>query len=473
MRLTEYGTLTAVQMASMVCAKTVSPVDLVQAALEAIETTDGALNAWCEVLATRALEQAFELEGEAQRGSLRGPLHGVPVGVKDLFLTAGVPTRRGSRLYADHVPVESAPCVERMINAGAIMVGKTTTPETGWKASSTSPLYGVTRNPWDVGKTAGGSSSGSAVCVAAGTVPIALGSDGGGSVRIPASFCGIFSMKATLGRVPVYPLSPSEYLSHAGPMTNTVADTALAFNVLKGPDPRDPLSLPNDGLDWLASLQSRPRTLRCALVPTLFGRKIDGEIAECIASSFATIEKMHGIDVVEATLDWQDPVTIFDQLWIARGALYRAMPAADKARLDPGLARLIASSETVGLDDHFRALQARARFCRTVGESFREFDLLVMPMLPVQPFAAEAEGPLDMDPSAPVPWARWTPFSYPFNITGQPAASIPCGWTSKGLPVGMQVVGGRFADLTVLQFCAQWEREFDWHSRRPAVHAGG
>ena len=472
MNAKEYAALTAVEMAGLVRAREVSPVELVQAALAAIGATDPRLNAWCEVLADAALGEAARLEAEAQRGGSRGPLHGVPIGVKDLFLTAGVRTRRGSRLYADFVPQESSPAVERMLGAGAIMVGKTTTPDTGWKASSNSPLYGVTRNPWDPARTAGGSSSGSAAAVAAGNVPITLGSDGGGSMRIPAAFCGIFSMKPSLGRVPAYPLSPSEHLSHAGPMTATVADYAVSLDVLKGPDCRDPLSLPDDGLRYRDLLDAPLARARCVLAPTLFGKPVQPAVAACIERAFNTIARMRGVEVVDARIDWNDPIDIFDRLWTARGALRTGLTPAERALLDPGLARLIGRSADIGLGDHLRALQARAGFCRAVGESFRDFDLLLVPMLPITAFAAEGDGPPDMDPAAPVPWARWTPFSYPFNLTGQPAASIPCGWTPEGMPVGLQVIGGRFADAEVLRFCAAWERAFNWRERRPQVFAG-
>ena len=468
----EYASLTAIAMARLVRERAVSPVELVRASLDAIEATDSRINAWCEVLAESALDRAAQLEAEARRGDLRGPLHGVPVGVKDLFLTAGVRTRRGSPLYADAVPAENAPAVQRMLDAGAIMVGKNTTPDTGWKASSNSPLYGVTRNPWDPSRTAGGSSSGSAAAVAAGTVPIALGSDGGGSMRIPAAFCGIFSLKASLGRVPTYPLSPSEHLSHAGPMTSTVADSALALDVLKGPDRRDPFSLPDDGLRYLDLVDAPPVRMRCVLAPTLFGAPVEREVSACIEGAFATIAGMPGVEVSDARIDWDDPIDVFDALWTARGALRTGLKPAEKALLDPGLARLIERSADIGLGDHLRTLQARAAFCRAVSASFADFDLLLAPMVPIAPFAAEADGPPDMDLSMPVPWARWTPFSYPFNITGQPAASIPCGWTPDGMPVGLQVIGDRFADAAVLRFCAAWERHFDWRTRRPRIHAG-
>ena len=472
MDLKHYASLTALQMAALVRQGEVSPVELAQAALDAIAATEPALNAYSEVFADAALERATRCETEAGRGEFRGPLHGVPIAVKDLFQVEGTRTRRGSHLYANAVSTETGPAVERLLLAGAVMVGKNTTPELGWKASSNSPLYGITRNPWDPTRTTGGSSSGSAAAVAAGTVPISLGSDGGGSMRIPASFCGIFSLKASLGRIPTYPLSPTEHLSHAGPMTRTVADCALALDVTKGPDHRDPNSLPDSGTSYLSLLHSPRKAIRVAFAPTLFGKPVQPDIAACIDAAFRQIRQSLAIEPVDIDLGWPDPIAIFEALWAARGSLYKDLTPMDKARLDPGFARMIELAAPITIDDHFRTLQARAKFCRTVAESFAHFDVLVMPTVPIDPFAAEHDGPPDMDPSPTVPWARWTPFSYPFNVTGQPAASIPCGWSRAGLPVGLQVVGKRFDDATVLQFCAAWERQFDAHSRRPAVFAG-
>lgn len=472
METKDYARLTAVEMARLVRAGDVSPVELARCALAAIEATEPAINAWSEVFAKEALANAAVLEAEARRGAFRGPLHGVPVGIKDLFQVKGTRTRRGSHLYADSMATETGPAVERLLAAGAVMVGKNTTPELGWKASATSPLTGVTRNPWDPSRTPGGSSSGSAAAVAAGTVPISLGSDGGGSMRIPASFCGAFSLKASLGRVPTWPLSSSEHLSHAGPITMTVADCALALDVLKGPDPRDPQSLPRDDADYLGATREAPKRLRVVLAPTLFGVRVQPDIAACIAAAFDRLRGGLDIEVVGTSLDWPDPIGLFDRLWTARGGAYDGLPAEDLAKLDPGYARLIARSRAITIADHLRTLQERAAFNRRAEETFRDVDLVVTPMVPIDPFAAEADGPPDMDLSAPVPWARWTPFSYPFNLTGQPAASIPCGWSDAGLPVGLQVIGPRFSEARVLAFCAAWERLFDGRGRRPAVFAG-
>lgn len=471
MELRQYAALSAVEMARLVRQGEVSPVELVQSSLDAIEETEARVNAYSAVFAGDAKARAAELEKEARAKTFRGPFHGVPAGIKDLFLVDGYKTQRGSKLYVDSVATETAPSVERLLASGAVMVGKTTTPELGWKAASNSPLYGVTRNPWDLSKTAGGSSSGSAVAVADGTVPLTLGSDGGGSMRVPASFCGIFSLKPTLARVPTYPLSPTEHLSHAGPMTNSVEDYALALDVVQGPDPRDPQALPPSGMSYQETLGELPK-LRCMLAPSLFGASVDPGIAAVVAWAFGEIAAHLPIEVVDIKLDWPDPIDIFDALWVARGALYGSLKPEDVARIDPGFARLVARSASIRLEDHFRTLQARAAFNRSVAEAFETFDLLVMPMVPIEPFAAEADGPPDMDMEKPVPWARWTPFSYPFNLTGQPAASIPCGWSPSGLPVGLQVVGPRFADDKVLQFCAAWERHFDWRRRTPPVFAG-
>ena len=208
------------------------------------------------------------------------------------------------------------------------------------------------------------------------------------------------------------------------------------------------------------------------LAPTLFGAKVQADIAGIVAAAFDRMRREMDIEVVGTGVDWPDPVGIFDRLWTARGGAYHGLSGEDLAKLEPGYARLVERSRSITLADHLRALQDRAAFNRRAEESFRDFDLLVTPMVPIDPFAAGDDGPPGMDLSAPVPWARWTPFSYPFNITGQPAASIPCGWSEAGLPVGLQVVGRRFDDALVLRFCAAWERLFDWRSRRPAVFAG-
>ncbi|HEX7548082.1 MAG TPA: amidase family protein, partial [Candidatus Methylomirabilis sp.] len=241
--------LSAIDLADLIRRKQVSPVEVVEALLGRIELVNPRLNAYCTVTADAARTAARAAEAAVLRGDPPGPLCGVPFSVKDLVITRGVRTAFGSRIYEHHIPDEDAPVVERLCAAGAIMVGKTTTPEFGWKGATDSPLTGISRNPWDLTKTPGGSSGGAAAAVAAGLAPLAVGTDGGGSIRIPASFCGVFGLKPTCGLVPVYPTPNTGTLSHVGPMTRTVRDAALMLQVLAGPDDRDPLSFPATGTD--------------------------------------------------------------------------------------------------------------------------------------------------------------------------------------------------------------------------------
>ncbi len=463
--------LSASEMAALVRGRQVSPVDLVEASLAAIERLDPTLSAFCLVTADEARRTARDLEREASAGRLRGPLHGVPIGVKDLFLTAGVRTGRGSRAYRDFVPQESSPAVERSLAAGAVMVGKTTTPEFGWKGTANSPLTGVTRNPWDPTRQAGGSSAGSAVAVSARMVPAALGTDGGGSVRIPAAFCGIFALKASLGRVPYYPASVTDMLSHGGPMTRTVRDSALWLDLLKGPDARDHVSLPEEGRSYVEALAEPLPRLRAAFAATLFGVPVDPAVDRAVRAGVAAFAAGTGQAVEEVAPPFESPAKTFETLWVAgRRSAAGALLDAHEKDLDPGFARLVRLADRYTATDVFDALQARAAFCRSVAAFFERYDVLFLPTLPIPPFEAEADVPRGWpDSASPVAWAEWTPFTPPFNLTGQPAASIPCGVDDRGMPVGLQVVGRRFADATVLQVCHALERLLPWRDPVPPI----
>ena len=432
---------------------------LVAQSLEAIKTKNQSVNAFSDVYAEEALAAARRCDREAAEGRWRGPLHGVPIGVKDLFLTEGRRTARGSVAFRDYVPDRSAPIVERIEAAGAIIVGKTTTTELGWSGSSVSELYGPTRNPWNTALTSGGSSSGSAAAIAAGMVPCALGSDGGGSVRIPAAFCGIFAMKGSLARIPTYPWSATEMLSHAGPMTRTAADSAFLFNLLKGPDPRDHNALPDDGLDYVAD-GIDPAGLKIAFAPTLFGVEVAPEVARTVADAVAKIGDALGRAPVEVAPDWQDPIRIFETLWVAgRGQAYGRSAALDG--FGSGFRARVEASQAYDLADYLDATKARADFAGAVHGFFEGYDLLLLPTVPILPFDAELEAPPDHPSgSAVLRWTGWTPFTYPFNLSGNPAASMPVGFSSTGLPIGLQVVGRRHADLTVLSFCRALEAAF-------------
>lgn len=447
-------------------------VALVESCLESIKTNNPLLNAFGDVYAERALAEARTLDAEAREGHFRGPLHGVPFGIKDLFHTAGLRTTRGSLTGLDNVPEQDAPIVRRLKAAGGILLGKTATTEFGWTGASTSRVFGDGRTPWNPHLSSGGSSSGSAIATAARMVPAALGSDGGGSVRIPSAFCGTFALKGSLGRIPTWPWSATEMLSHAGPITRTVRDSALLFDVLSGPDALDHQALPAPLESYLARCDQPLRPLRVAYCPTLFETPVQPQVAAGVEAAVNALARRLPLEIERLTLDWQDPLAIFETLWVAgRGIAYGKTLSGRLAELDPGFAALIEHAGRYDLADYLAAAQQRAMFANQVHALFERYDLLLLPTLPILPFPAQLTGPEEgFDaPGSAVPWARWTPFTYPFNLSGNPAASLPCGWSEDALPIGLQVVGPRHADGEVLQFCAAVEEVLPWAHRLPPL----
>jgi aspartyl-tRNA(Asn)/glutamyl-tRNA(Gln) amidotransferase subunit A len=443
-----------------------SPVEVTASCLQQIERHDKTLNAMVHVRPEEALAAARASENRWLRGEPQGPVDGVPCLVKDLLLVRGWPTLRGSRTVDPNQPWDQdAPSVARLRSSGAVFLGATTTPEFGWKGVTDSPLTGITRNPWDTTKTAGGSSGGSSAAAAAGYAPLTLGTDGGGSIRIPAGFTGIFGHKPSFGRVPAWPLSPFGTVAHVGPMTRTVEDACLMMNVIAQPDPRDWHALPYDATDYTAKLDKRLRGLRIAFSPTLGYVKVDPDIADRVRAAVRVLEDL-GADVDELDPGFSDPVACFRTLWWsgARALLGRLAP--DRlALLDPALADVVERSRDITLDDYQDAVRARGLLGAQMRQFMDNFDLLVTPALPLAAFAAGQIAPQVIDTTDD--WVTWTPFSYPFNLTQQPAASIPCGFTAQGLPAGMQLVGRMFDDRTVLRAAHAYERAAGWHKARP------
>lgn len=451
---------TAVKTAKSIAEGAFSSRTVVEQCLGVIKSKNPTLNAFSDIYFEEALSLADQFDEEAGRGDLRGPLHGVPVGVKDLFYVKDRRTARGSAAFEDFVPSETAPIVERLEAAGAIIVGKTTTTEMGWSGSSVSEYYGSTKNPWNAALTSGGSSCGSAAALASGMVPITLGSDGGGSVRIPAAFCGHFALKGSLARIPTYPWSATEMLSHAGPMTLTAEDSALLFDVLKGPDPRDHHALPDDGLCYCAT-KVDISDLRVAYAPTLFGVDVDDEVDRVVREAVDRLESTFDTSVETVSPDWPDPIRIFEVLWVAgRGVAYGKQANGAANGFGAGFANLVRQSSKFDLESYLDATKARAAYAIEIHRFFEGFDILLVPTVPVLPFDAELEAPAGMRSNSDIlPWTGWTPFTYPFNITGNPAASIPAGLSSTGLPVGLQVIGPRHSDASVLAFCRELEEK--------------
>ncbi|MFF7237339.1 amidase [Streptomyces collinus] len=447
MQLTE---LTAVQLLDGYRKGEFSPVEATEQALLRARRIQPEVNAFARLTEEDALARARESAERWRCGEPAGLLDGVPVTVKDLLLLRGHPTLRGSKTIAEQGRwEEDAPSVARLREHGAVFLGKTTTPEYGWKGVTDSALCGVTRNPYDPSRTAGGSSGGSAAAVALGAGPLSLGTDGGGSIRIPAAFCGIFGLKPTYGRVPLYPASAFGTLSHVGPMTRDAADAALLLDVIGVPDPRDWSALPEPPGSFTAALDGGVRGLRVAYSPTLGGQvAVRPGVAAAVRRAVAGLADL-GAYVEEADPDFSDPVDAFHTLWFSGAARLTQDFSPDRRRLlDPGLREICAQGARLGALDYLAAVDVRADLGRRMGRFHERYDLLVTPTLPVTAFEAGREVPAG---SGLRRWTGWTPFTYPFNMTQQPAATVPVGVDDGGLPVGLQVVAARHRDDLVLR----------------------
>ena len=457
----------ATELIALYRAKRLSPVEATQAALDRIAAHNERLNAFCLVNDEGAMVAARASEARWQRGEPKGLVDGVPVSIKDLVLTRYWPTLRGSKtIDAGQAWDEDAPCVARLGEHGAVVLGKTTTCEFGWKGVTDSPLSGITRNPWNLERTPGGSSGGSAAAVAAGMGPLAIGTDGGGSVRIPSGFTGLAGLKPTYGRVPLYPPSPFGGLSHVGPIARTVADAALMLSVIARPDARDPYALVSHARDWGDGLGDGVEGLRVAFSADLGYVRVDPEIAALVAAAADTFAGL-GAKVEAVDPGFATPQECFRTLWYA-GAAYilRAVSASRRELMDPGLVEIATEGARLGALDLLAAQNARAALGVHMGAFHQRFDLLLTPTLPIPAFAAGEEVPPGSGLSR---WPEWTPFSYPFNLTGQPAASVPCGFTADGLPAGLQIVGPRHADASVLRAAHAYQTAAPTLDRRPPL----
>ena len=446
--------------------KKFSPVEVAKACLAQIERHDKTLNAMVEIRPAEAIAQAKASESRWMKGEPQGPVDGVPALIKDLLLVRGWPTLRGSRTISpDQAWDQDAPSVARLRECGAVFLGSTTTPEFGWKGVTDSPLTGITRNPWNPAKTPGGSSGGSSAAAAAGYAPLTLGTDGGGSIRIPAGFTGIFGLKPSFGRVPAFPLSPFGTVAHVGPMTRTVEDSALMMNVIAQPDARDWHALPYDAADYTEKLAKSIKGLRVAFSPTLGYVDVDPQIARLVKQAVKVLEDL-GARVEEVDPGFDNPASCFRVLWWSGArTLLGSLPTEKKKLLDPDLADVVEQSMSIGLDDYFAAVKERGLLGSKMRQFMERYDLLVTPTLPIPAFEAGKLSPAAVDGTGK--WVNWTPFSYPFNLTQQPAASVPCGFTSEGLPAGLHIVGRMFDDRTVLRAAYAYEQATDWHRARP------
>lgn len=450
----------AVELASMVASGHVSPVEIVQASLERLERLEPALNAFSHVLRTEALDAARLAERQRADGSPLPPLFGVPFSVKDLIAVEGAPLAFGCRAFADNRAAIDAPSVARLRAAGAIVIGKTTTSEMGCKAVGASPLTGFTRSPWDPACTAGGSSAGAAASVAAGVTPVALGTDGGGSIRIPAALNGLVGFKAQFGRVPVFPHSATPELAHVAPLARSVRDIALMLQVISGHDARDPGSLMQAPPNFLRAADTVPRKVRIAWSPTYGYARPEAEVVDVVEAAVRALERGGcEVDLVEAPFG-PDPGDAWTQLFYAQVATrYGDLLESRPDLIDPAVLPLLHETATRPALVHARALAARRQVYDQLRVLFERFDVLISPTLPVASVPVGLDVPPGQEGRNLVTWASYT---YPFNLTGLPAASLPAGRTAAGHPVGLQAVGRPGGDAELLNFCAALEALRPW-----------
>ncbi len=451
----ETAFLPATRLLALYREKKLSPVEVLAETLARLERYEGAVNAFVLYDPEAAMTSARASEARWQRGAPQGLLDGVPVAIKDTVLTRGWPRLVGSRTIDPNQPWdEDSPVTAKLRAQGAVLFGKTTTPEFGWKPLTDSPLSGITRNPWNLERTPGGSSGGSAVALLTGVCPLAVGTDAGGSIRIPAAFCGVFGLKPTFGLVSVYPPSAFGDVAHIGPMARHVADAALMLDAVKGPDSRDWGSLPDDGIDYrLRVHEGAIRGRRIALSPTLGLAEPEPAVRAAVERA-AEVFRSLGAVVEPADPFPQSPRGIFEPLALAAfWALLRGLPADAPAVMDPGLVALCRRGEKVTQEQYVEAIARRAALGQAVRLFFDRYDLLLSPTMPIP--AAYAE-PREDDLPNPNNYPRWMPYTAPFNLTKNPSASIPCGM-ADGLPIGLQVTGPLYRDLAVLQACRAYE----------------
>lgn len=473
----------AVELAAQIRRGDVSPVDVIDAFLDRIDRVNPKVNAYVTVLDEQARARAREAEAAIEAGAEVGPLHGVPVAIKDLEDVAGVKTTSGSKLRADNVATEDATVVKRLVDAGAIVLGKTNTPEFGRKPMTTNLLFGPTGNPWDPSKTTGGSSGGSGAAVAAGLAPLAQGSDTAGSIRVPASACGIFGLMPDFGRIPKAPTRSDAFAfaspcSFTGPMTRTVEDAALMLDVMAGPDPASPYSLPERDHSYLDAVDAPPEDLAIAYSPDLGICEVDPVVRDFVEEAVGALgETGASVEEIETVFDqsWKE---LHDAIEVLLQERYRGL--YDDLQRNQGIDLLehredvteeVISRVEKSLDltvlDVRRAQRVRTKGYDAIQSLLQKYDLLVTPTLGMPPFDKDTQ-PQEMNGVEIDPLHGWI-LTWPINLTGNPTASVPVGFDDDGLPVGMQIIGRRHEDDTVLSASAAYERVRPWRDTRPPL----
>jgi aspartyl-tRNA(Asn)/glutamyl-tRNA(Gln) amidotransferase subunit A len=458
--------LSASELSKLLARGEVSPVDIVDAMLKRASTLQPHLNALVLIDADGAHAAARAAESRWQKGQPLSPFDGIPTTIKDTTNVKGWPTRYGSHSTDETPAGDNAAVTDRFLAAGMILLGKSTTPEFGWKALTDSPLQGTTRNPWNLAHSPGGSSGGASALTAAGINPFNHGNDGGGSIRIPAAHSGLVGLKPSYGRIPQYPAdSPFADVISQGVLARTVLDTAMALNLTAGPDPRDWRSLPAEARDYTVGLDAGVRGWKIGLSLDLGHVKADPEVRELVAAAARRFEDL-GAHVEEVGPMFEPLQQHFEPLWIGSFATrFRQIPSQLHAKLDPGLRALMEKGLAITLADYAKAFEARSKLARDLALWHRNFDLLLAPVAPTAGPPVETLYNSEAFPR----WTKGAPYTLPCNLTGQPAASMPAGLTRAGLPVGLQIIGAPRADATVLRAMRAYESASGWTWPQPRV----
>jgi aspartyl-tRNA(Asn)/glutamyl-tRNA(Gln) amidotransferase subunit A len=467
--------MSAVDMAEAIRNGETTSSEIVEIFIERIEKFNPIINAYCTLTFEMAREMAKKADDSVKKGQNLGSLTGIPTSIKDLMLLKGVRTTYGSLLYENFIPEDDEIVVKRLKNAGCVILGKTNTPEFGHVALTNNKIFGETKTPWNIEANSGGSSGGAAASVAAGMGPLALGSDGGGSIRVPSSCCGVYGLKPTFGRIPRYPHDTIAFWSmdHYGPIVRYVKDAALMLNVMKGAHPGDNNSLPDDNIDYVKILEEKPLKLKIGYSLSLgFAKILEDEVKESILAGVQKFER-YDWNVEETNLKLKNPGVAFKTL-VSIGYAYDLQ----KAYIDrpDDLSPDLKSTIRLGLDNNSinigKAKEQRKRVYEEMYQYFKHYDILITPTTPCTAFKP---GWLESGTTFPsigkktLSTMDWITYTYPFNMTGLPAASIPSGWSKSGLPIGMQIVGKRYDEKTVLQVSKAFEEITPWQDKKPKM----
>ncbi len=465
--------MSASEMAEKIKTQELTSQEITEVIIERIEKINPVINAYCTPTFDIAREMATKADDLVKKGEKIGLLNGIPTSIKDLMQTKGIRTTYGSRLYEDFIPEQDDIAVQRLMEAGCVILGKTNTPAFGHIALTNNKIFGETKTPWDIEKNSGGSSGGAASSVASGLGPLALGSDGGGSIRIPSSCCGVYGLKPTFGRIPSYPHIGIAFKSmdHYGPIVRYVKDAALMLNIMKGHHPADNNSFLDEGIDYVGSLEEKPKKLKIGYSTTLgFGKALEDEVRENILDNVQKFEQFNW-EVEESKIKIRNPDSAFKTL-VSVGYAYDLQKDLSKRPED--IDSDLTATIKLGLDNSSmnigKAMEIRKRVYEVMYQYFKDFDILITPTIPCPAFKP---GWLDSGTTFPTIGKKslnitsWMTFTYPFNLSGHPAASIPSGWDSSGLPIGMQIVGKRYDEKTVLQVSKAFEEIAPWQDKRP------